>query len=275
MGDTTPFQATQRKQGALAVTACGISDIGCRRRKNEDSFLLGRKVSRSRDRSTLTLKKWDGGNAVLLAGVFDGISSGGNGDWASRLAAGVFRRLPRKGSREELDCRLPRAFQKANHDIVALRRYIRVSGTTGTVLAVSQNACKIWHLGDSRAYLYRDGQLLQLTRDQTLAQMKLELGIYDKDNPQAKRESHILMNHIGADATGKQMAPAESQWLPLRRGDRLLLCSDGLYGMCASEQIREILQRREGPETAAQALTAAARAQGGLDNITCVIMDIQ
>ena len=108
-----------------------------------------------------------------------------------------------------------------------------------------------------------------------MAQMKLELGFYDEKNPQAERESHILMNYIGADAALKQLAPAESQWLPLRSGDRLLLCSDGLYGMCGPEQIREMLHHRNGPEEAARALTAAARAQGGLDNITCVVMDIR
>lgn len=259
---------------ANAINAFGISDIGCRRRKNEDTFLLHRQISESTDRSTLSAQAESGADAFFLTGVFDGIGSGGNGDRASRTAAGVFQKLSRQDAQAEMDIQIRRGFQEANNEIVRLRKTISVAGTTGTVLAIYRNACKIYHMGDSRAYLHRDGRMFQLTRDQTLAQMKIELGLYEAGDARAKLESHLLTDYIGRDTARTQAAPAESQWIPLQSGDRLLLCSDGLYGMCEPGQIREVLNRREGPESSALALVAAAKEQGGEDNITCVVVAI-
>lgn len=259
---------------ANAINAFGVSDIGCRRQKNEDTFLLHRQISESTDRSTLSAQAGSGADGLFLAGVFDGIGSGGNGDRASRTAAGVFQKLSRQDAQAEMDIQIRRGFQEANNEIVRLRKTISVAGTTGTVLAIYRNACKIYHMGDSRAYLHRDGQVFQLTRDQTLAQMKIELGLYEASDARAKQESHLLTDYIGRDTARTQAAPAESQWIPLQSGDRLLLCSDGLYGMCEPGQIREVLNRREGPESSALALVAAAKEQGGEDNITCVVVAI-
>lgn len=251
---------------------CGVSDIGCRRRKNEDTFLLQTRISQPADRSALSAEGRNG--TCFLAGVFDGIGSGGNGDRASQTAAGVFRRLRPEASQEDMDVRIRRGFQEANNHIVGLREKMTVAGTTGTVLAICRGACKIYHMGDSRAYLHRDGRMFQLTQDQTLAQMRMDLGLYDRDDPRAGPESHMLTDYIGADTSRSRVSPAESQWIPLQSGDRLLLCSDGLHGMCPPEQIREILSRPEGPESAAPALVTAAKARGGHDNITCVVIGI-
>lgn len=260
-------------RSALLFSGWVVSDLGRVRENNEDNFLLGPHFNTdSRDHITASHSAARG---WTLAGVFDGMGGGEAGELASRAAAEAclerFSALPGDAEEKQVEQALRRAYLEANNRIQALHSQYRVFGTTGTVLCTDGQRFKLFHLGDSRCYLLRDGQLTQLTKDQTLAQMKLEMGLYGENDPQVEAEKHKLTEFIGRDWTRENLKPTETVWASLCPGDMLLLCSDGLYDLCTGGEILEILTGAGTPEEKAQALTDAANAAGGNDNITCLI----
>lgn len=256
------------------LTGAAVSDIGCLRENNEDNFILVRQINETCANSCEAVAE-SRRDPWFFAGVFDGMGGGEKGEIAALSAAQVFRhaigQLPSDTSEGEADRILREAFLDANNKIIDMNDS-RIYGTTGTVLAVHASAYKIYHLGDSRAYLFRDGQLLPLTRDQTLAQMKIDVGLYTADDPQAEADKHKLTEYIGKDQTRQHLCPVESGWIPGKPGDRLLLCSDGLYDMCTDQQILEILSQSSDVFCNTKALVSAARDNGGVDNVTCVLV---
>lgn len=262
------------KQFSFAGAA--VSDIGCIRFRNEDNYILGGHFNgRCEDYSEVS--RFHANAGWEIAGVFDGMGGGEKGELAARDAAHIFleafRRMDRTSGSEDIDRCLRQAFLTANNQVIALQRSYRVFGTTGTVLCANGKAFKIYHLGDSRAYLLRDGELLPLTRDQTLAQMKLEAGMYREEDPAMEEDKHKLTEYIGRDRTQKNIKPVESQWIPIREGDRVLLCSDGLYDMCCQKEIKSILRQEASAYEAAAALVKQAVCHGGEDNVTCLCID--
>lgn len=259
--------------GKLTVRSAVLSDVGRVRENNEDNFLLGDRLNAySSDRCAFRL----GARSALIAGVFDGMGGGEGGELASLHAAKSFREVsealtPDVG-REEIDLRLSEAFQRANNAIRQLPGGARVLGTTGTLVCVLRGAFRLFHLGDSRAYLFRGGALRQLTRDQTLAQMKIELGIYGADSETARMEGHQLTDYIGRDWTEQTLRPVRSEWTDAQEGDLLLLCSDGLYDCCPDGQIARILGRGGELGDIAERLIWAANQNGGVDNCTVALL---
>ena len=270
----------QPEEKGLLFTGCLISDIGLLREKNEDNFLFDICVNNRADShvqlqmaSNKNAKKWH------IFCVFDGMGGGEKGEAASGAAAKVFLkaylRLTNEHTNEEIDEILRKCFLDANNEIVHLQRKYKVFGTTGTVLCTNGIDYKIYHLGDSRAYLLRSGVMRQLTKDQTLAQMKVDMGIYKEDDPQAKNEKHKLTEYIGKDWTKENLRPIESEWLPLQGDDCFLLCSDGLYDMCEDREIFAILKQSTSEGEATENLVKTAIARGGYDNITCMVLRFQ
>lgn len=172
----------------------------------------------------------------------------------------------------EVDLIIRKAFLEANNRIIELRKKYGVLGTTGTVLSSNGLDFKIYHLGDSRAYLFRENDLFQLTRDQTLAQMKIDSGIYRSDDPEIVADRHKLTEYIGRDRTRENIRPVESQWIPICPDDDILLCSDGLYDMCTDEEITEILRRDTTIEDKCAMLINRACEHGGEDNVTSILI---
>ena len=167
-----------------------------------------------------------------LMAVFDGIGGGEAGEVASEAAAQVF----------------------------------------AASLCTDGMKFKVFHLGDSRAYLYHQGQLVLLTHDHTLAQMKLDFGIFQSNASNFEQDRHKLTRYIGQDLTAHRLFPQESSWYAAAPGDTVLLCSDGLYDMCPEQEIIEILDKQQDIQTKTTALVQKAKNHGGLDNITCLLV---
>jgi protein phosphatase len=139
-------------------------------------------------------------------------------------------------------------------------------GTTLTGAYVIGLDAFIAHVGDSRAYLYRERALTRLTSDHTLAQEMLDAGL---PAPEAKR--HVLTNVLGG---AKRDVRIDFHHVQLRDGDRLLFCSDGLTEMVADERIASLLAENVDPQAACQVLIDAALANGGRDNVTAVVANV-
>jgi protein phosphatase len=269
---------------AVEVELGGLSDPGLARPNNEDCFLILRLERGMRtlmtnlppgnvpDRHAIT------GHVLLVA---DGMGGAAAGEVASSTAVSMLvelgletpdwiMNLEGEKGREVL-ARTEERFRRIK-DVFLERATTDASlagmGTTMTVAASVGDDLMIAHVGDSRAYLFRGGELLHLTRDQTVAQMLADAGEIRPEQVATHRLRHVL---TGAITTEKGETPAELRLMRLLDGDQLLLSTDGLTEMVTDGRIAETLGR---PGTAAEtcrALVDLALAGGGKDNVTVVL----
>jgi protein phosphatase len=141
-------------------------------------------------------------------------------------------------------------------------------GTTLTAASSIGTDLFLVHVGDSRAYLYRQGKLAQLTRDHTLIQKLVDSGLLTPEQAKTHKLRNVLTNVLGGGEPG---VVADIHRLQLADGDRLLLCTDGLTEGVSDEQLAELLRLYPKPADACQALVEAALNAGGRDNITLIL----
>lgn len=145
-------------------------------------------------------------------------------------------------------------------------------GTTLTAVLLRENCLHLAHVGDSRAYIFRDGKLTQLTTDHTLVNRLILEGHLSEEEAKVHPHRSVITRAIGVDS-GLEVDTLEPP-LPVVAGDRFLLCSDGLSGPVSDEQIAAILSNEPIPERACRRLVDAANSNGGPDNITTIIVDV-
>lgn len=145
---------------------------------------------------------------------------------------------------------------------------LRGMGTTLTVAGMLGNDVVIGHVGDSRAYLLRQGSLGQITNDHTLAQRLIDAGLVKPDEPAARSMRHVLTAAVGslAEHTIPQVGLFQ-----LSAGDQVLLCTDGLTDMLSDEAIASVLGDADSAQDASEKLVDLALGAGGLDNLTVVV----
>lgn len=239
----------------LHLTLFAATDIGLRRSKNEDSYAV------LPDRG-------------LLA-VADGMGGAAAGEVASRIFTDTtleaFSGSP--ATAQEAALWVQDAFRRANERIrgyASTNVRFKDMGCTAEVVAFHGEGFVLGHVGDSRTYLFRRGQLRQLTRDHSLVQEQVAQGLLTPDQARSHSLRNVILRAVGA---------SESLAVDLVRGKRLagdifLLCSDGLHDMVGDELIRDILAQQEGIPAKAARLVEAARSAGGYDNITVVLGEL-
>jgi protein phosphatase len=253
------------------------TDVGQVREHNEDNFLVADLTRRQRGlldaNRALTL-----GHQGAVFAVCDGMGGAAAGEIASQLAVDIIYERLVEGlddktplRRDELARRLVRAvetaglriFQEAKND-----RTRRGMGTTVTAAALVDDVLFLAQVGDSRGYILRGEQLVQVTRDQSLVNQLIEAGQLTEEEAETFEHNNIILQALGtADTVQVDLTYAE-----LRQGDILMLCSDGLSGMVRGEEIRELLRTQPEPLDACKALTERANQAGGHDNITVIVV---
>jgi PPM family protein phosphatase len=143
-------------------------------------------------------------------------------------------------------------------------------GSTVVVALLQHRQALISHLGDSRAYLWRQNTLQQLTQDHSLAQLLLDRHELTPEETAHHPSRHQLTHYVGM----AQPVKPDLQWVELERGDRILLCSDGLSNMLSDDQILTILNEQVSPQVCCQRCVEWANALGGRDNITCIVIEV-
>ncbi|MEZ4359754.1 MAG: protein phosphatase 2C domain-containing protein [Kofleriaceae bacterium] len=259
---------------AFAFRAAAHTDVGLLRESNEDTILLG-----DLDRAELSAPA-DGAAQLDGAGargplmlVCDGMGGVAGGEVASDLAARVtWRELaasPGSLDAEVFARLLRRAVRIANGEVHAVGKRdpgLRGMGTTLTAAAVVGTRLVVANVGDSRAYVLRGDRLVQVSRDQSLASALAAAG-----HPQgAVDRSGAILQALGV---ASDCEPSLSL-IDLRRADRILLCSDGLYNLLGEGTIGTIAADPRGPAPATRLLVDAARAAGGSDNISVVLLEV-
>jgi PPM family protein phosphatase len=209
-----------------------------------------------------------------LAIVADGMGGHAAGEIASAIAVEVIRRVY-----YDVDAAMPKvlktAFAAANRTILeyaAQHPECRGMGTTCTVLAFRGGKAWLGHIGDSRAYLLRNGELRQLSEDQTLVAQLVNEGTITPEEADSSPVHNVILEALGAKA---QIAPLiGADGLALEPGDVLVLCSDGLFNMVKESTIVDVASRLP-PQEACDALIEAALAAGGHDNASLGIFTVK
>jgi protein phosphatase len=238
----------------LELQPFGLTDAGKVRQNNEDAMLVG-----------------DGEDQTLFV-VADGIGGFEAGEVASSLAVDVLKGL-------HPDKPFETAIAAANRRILAAGRGDeKLSGMGTTVVAIRfggtqrEPTAEVAHVGDSRAYLVRGGEMNPITEDHSLVAELVRSGDLTRDQAAEHPQKNLITRALGAD----EEVDVDTTVLPVEVGDRVLLCSDGLSDMVSESRISEILlESPDDPEQAANSLLSAALDAGGNDNITVVVVDVK
>lgn len=275
MGDVASGKnaSGKKKSAAVEVRVFGQTDVGQVREHNEDNFLVADLTRKARELEPGQVHLLGRSGAVF--GVCDGMGGAAAGEVASQLAVDIiYDRLseakpPR--NREDLARRLVRAVQDAGLRIFSEARADRSRrgmGTTSTIAALLDDRLFLAQVGDSRAYILRDGELTQVTRDQSLVNQLIEAGQLTEEEAETFEHNNIILQALGTS----EVVQVDLTYVDLRAEDTLLICSDGLSGMVRGEDIRGILSELEDPAEAGAKLIASANEAGGHDNVTVVLV---
>jgi protein phosphatase len=258
------------------LAICGATDVGARRADNQDTFVIA--DLRTGDESNLCSRtEIPLSRQGILLLVCDGMGGAAAGDLAARIAAeAITHELVGAGSvvTKYPDSALKHAVLGANGAILAEAQAhpeSRGMGTTCTAAIVLPDRLFVAQVGDSRAYLLRDGQLTLLTRDQTIAEQLVRQGVLRPEEASTYAYRHVLLQAVGTRSTVEPVISAVN----IVRGDRILLCSDGLHGPVPAQEIARVLAAVADTQRVAQQLIQAALAAGGPDNVTVVVADCE
>lgn len=249
----------------MEVKAFGLTHVGRQRQHNEDAFLVE-----------------DDAKLFLVA---DGMGGHAAGEIASRIAVDSINEFIVHTKEEDgtwphayddnykhSTNRLVAAVRLANTRVLeAMRKDARLRGMGTTVVAclADGSTMSVAHVGDSRAYLVRDGNLSRITNDHSWVFEQVQAGMLTE----SEAEKHPLRNVITRALGGALQVTPDASEIEARAGDVFLLCSDGLTGMVPeSEILRMVAAREEDLEQACRDLIDAANARGGLDNVTAVLV---
>ncbi len=205
-----------------------------------------------------------------LFAVADGMGGHAAGELAANLALDALSQhyLARRSSPPT---RLAEAVQEANVAVLrhAVGEYVGM-GTTLIAALIDRGALLIAHVGDSRAYLLRGGELFRLTEDHSWVSEQVRLGHLTEEEAREHQWRSVVSNALG----GEERVRLELFGLRLRAGDRVLLCSDGLSSVVTDMKLLKLLARPVDPDATARCLVDAANDAGGPDNITVLVIDV-
>jgi protein phosphatase len=224
------------------------TDLGRVRDANEDAYLVDEPIY----------------------GIADGMGGHIAGDVASQTAVDTITSRAKEQSPGDADS-LAELVKEANAAIWERSQSdpsLHGMGTTCTMVLVGDDHLDIAHVGDSRAYLYRDGELSQITEDHTLVGRMVKEGRLEPHEAERHPQRNIITRALGIDRS----VEVDTITLTVREGDRILVCSDGLTSMIEAEEIRDILRSESDPQVVADRLVEAANSAGGEDNITVLIL---
>jgi serine/threonine protein phosphatase PrpC len=236
--------------GRLMIEAFGASDPGCVRGNNEDYYLVAPSLG--------------------LYLVADGMGGAKAGEHASKLAVETVSEVVHNGGVPNTDG-LVQAFEEANRRVLAAASAdvdMEGMGTTLVAALESGNDLHIASVGDSRVYIFEKGKLIPVTEDQTwVNEVGRRLGL-DEESLKTHPMRHVLTMAIGVS----DQLRVHTYLVRPSPGTLVLLCSDGLHGVAREDDLLKTLESKDTLESKCKQMIAAARAQGGPDNITAVLL---
>jgi PPM family protein phosphatase len=227
----------------------GLTDVGRQRHTNEDRYY----------------------ESAPVFAVADGMGGARSGEVASQIAVDEFsNQKGADGSPEDRLAEIARAANRKIYELAQSDESHAGMGTTLTAAMVGENEISLGHVGDSRAYRFRDDKLERLTQDHSLVEELMRMGRLSPEDAEVDPRRSIITRALGPEPT----VDVETCTYPAKDGDVYLLCSDGLTGMVSEDRLAEILRGRSSLEQAARTLVDEANAAGGKDNITVILFKL-
>ena len=235
-----------------------VTDTGRARRNNEDSVALD-----------------EAGRIAVLADGMGGYNAGevASGMASERVRGELATRLKSLGASpadSEIRTALLDAVDSANREVYeAAMSHPEYAGMGTTLVVALYRGDRLWlgHIGDSRAYRFRNGHLEQLTRDHSLLQEQIDAGLITAEQAAYSMHKNLVTRAVGVD----ELVDLEIHDHPVEPGDLLLMCSDGLSDMLGDEQIGQLLRSNDSLPAVGAMLVQAANAAGGRDNIAVIL----
>ena len=259
----------------VRVQVFGKTDLGRTREHNEDCFLVA-DLTRHSASLQPAVRDHEVGERGSLFVVADGMGGAAAGELASDMATqAIYNHLSKtwvsdsETTEQQFAFRLKQAVEAANTELHAYAKAhpeVRGMGTTTTAAGVLGEHAYLSQVGDSRAYLVRGGVAHQLTKDQSLMQRLVEAGELTEEEAAQSERRNIILQALGPDPRVK----VDLTHQELRRGDVLVLCSDGLSGQVKKEEIAAVVAAEPGLQAVCDRLIAIANERGGPDNITVI-----
>jgi protein phosphatase len=259
----------------VRVSVFGKTDLGLTRDHNEDTFLVA-DLSTGNASLQPDVRDHEVGPRGSLFMVADGMGGAAAGEVASAMAAEIIYQhlatawiADEDASASRFAFRMKEAVELANQQIYAYAREhpdVRGMGTTVTAAGVFGGELYLTQIGDSRGYLVRNGETYQLTRDQSLTQRLVDAGELTEEEAEQSERRNIILQALGPDPRVKVDLSRQQ----LRRGDTLILCSDGLSGVVRREELAQVVASSADLPTLCSALIDLANERGGPDNVTVV-----
>jgi protein phosphatase len=259
----------------VRVSVFGKTDLGLTRDHNEDTFLVA-DLSSGNASLQPDVRDHEVGPRGSLFMVADGMGGAAAGELASAMAADViYGHLSTTWTQDEdvsaamFAYRMKEAVELANQRIYLYAREhpdVRGMGTTVTAAGVFGDGLYLTQIGDSRGYLIRNGVAFQLTRDQSLTQRLVDAGELTEEEAEQSERRNIILQALGPDPRVK----VDLSHQQLRRGDTLILCSDGLSGLVRKDEFAQMVEQSPDLPTLCSSLIDLANERGGPDNVTVV-----
>jgi protein phosphatase len=211
----------------------------------------------------------------LIAVVADGMGGHNAGEVASKMACDLLLNYCLKNWKQQAPEKLlHKALINAHQEIVEAGNSNpeqKGMGTTATSVVIKQNVCYIGHIGDSRVYLLRNDTLMQLSTDHTLVNQMFENGEITEKERDHHPMKNVILQALGTTPTIQPQIPSNG-WA-VHEGDRLLLCSDGVYDVLSDDDIKDLLMMKQ-PEFALECLSSVATSRKVSDNFSALLIDI-
>lgn len=254
------------------VRAFGLTDVGLVREANEDSFTMA-ELSKAQRWQGGAAADWSTAEGGALLVVSDGMGGAKAGEVASALSieavlGGMLRAVREKPADGETLRRVIEIASEKVHE-AGKRPDRRGMGATLTAVLITGPTAYVAQIGDSRAYLLRNGQIGQITHDQSYVQMLVDAGVMTPEEAEASPRKNIILQVMGQEAVRVALGR-----ISLRLGDRLLLCSDGLSNVVDDATINAVAKPPGDLAKATNALVSLTKEGGAPDNVTVIVAEI-
>ena len=255
----------------VKMIVSAMTDVGRSRTTNEDAWAIkdlasGKTIEELGKDHAIEIQE----RGVLLA-LSDGMGGAEAGEVASALVLESLQKALERADRGAIHEQLEGAVQRANRNVFFEAKVGDKHGMGATLVAlfVRGDEAYIAEVGDSRGYLLRKGRLRQITRDQSLVQLLVDQGVMSPEEARSSPSKNVILQAMGL-AKDVRVAIAR---LRLRRGDRFLMCSDGVTNPISDAELQQILTESD-PRAACETMIALANERGGDDNQTAIVADV-
>lgn len=254
----------------MKLLSCSITTTGKRRSNNEDNYFINGHIC-LRNNAAYELYENECEKNGIYA-VCDGMGGYSNGD----VAAFICVRILKEYQNKDIGSAIYNYVTETNNKVCD---FIRLNGgakagSTMALLYINDGKAKVYNVGDSRVYIFKNGKLTQLSIDHTQAQRMVNIGLLAPEQVESDPGRHVLTQHIGIPSDELVVTPSESEEIKLSSGDRFILCSDGLTDMLTDKEIAKLTNSRKSYSAVCRELVDTALNNGGKDNITVIVVEV-